>query len=99
MASICLTTCWEAWGLTVTELCVSDTEDASETDLAKHNEDDYVELKEQWVENLTSLYSTSDSDTDTGSSIDILKVTEHPKGRRTLNSTRHRHWKKKENRS
>lgn len=26
-----------------------DTEDASETDLAKHDEDDYVEIKEQWV--------------------------------------------------
>lgn len=25
----------------------SDTEDASETDLAKHDEDDYVEIKEQ----------------------------------------------------
>lgn len=24
-----------------------DTEDASETDLAKHDEDDYVEIKEQ----------------------------------------------------
>lgn len=28
---------------------VPDTEDASETDLAKHEEDDYVEIKEQWV--------------------------------------------------
>lgn len=27
----------------------SDTEDASETDLAKHDEEDYVEMKEQWV--------------------------------------------------
>lgn len=26
-----------------------DTEDASETDLAKHDEDDYVEIKEQYV--------------------------------------------------
>lgn len=25
----------------------ADTEDASETDLAKHDEDDYVEIKEQ----------------------------------------------------
>lgn len=25
----------------------TDTEDASETDLAKHDEDDYVEIKEQ----------------------------------------------------
>lgn len=33
--------------LTLTELYVPDTEDASETDLAKHDEDDYVELKEQ----------------------------------------------------
>ena len=28
---------------------LSDTEDASETDLAKHDDDDYVEIKEQWV--------------------------------------------------
>ena len=26
---------------------LSDTEDASETDLAKHDDDDYVEIKEQ----------------------------------------------------
>lgn len=25
----------------------ADTEDASETDLAKHDEDDYIEIKEQ----------------------------------------------------
>lgn len=30
-------------------LSFPDTEDASETDLAKHDEDDYVEIKEQWV--------------------------------------------------
>uniref|UniRef100_A0AAZ3Q9H9 Sin3 histone deacetylase corepressor complex component SDS3 n=1 Tax=Oncorhynchus tshawytscha TaxID=74940 RepID=A0AAZ3Q9H9_ONCTS len=34
----------------------SDTEDASETDLAKHNEDDYVEIKEQmYKDKLASL--------------------------------------------
>uniref|UniRef100_A0A8C7JRH0 SDS3 homolog, SIN3A corepressor complex component n=1 Tax=Oncorhynchus kisutch TaxID=8019 RepID=A0A8C7JRH0_ONCKI len=33
-----------------------DTEDASETDLAKHNEDDYVEIKEQmYKDKLASL--------------------------------------------
>ncbi|KAJ8380168.1 hypothetical protein SKAU_G00009460 [Synaphobranchus kaupii] len=33
-----------------------DTEDASETDLAKHNEDDYVEIKEQmYQDKLASL--------------------------------------------
>lgn len=53
---ICLVKCQEIWEVTGCELCVSDTEDASETDLAKHDEDDYVELKEQWVENLTSPY-------------------------------------------
>lgn len=44
---ICLVKCQEIWEVTGCELCVSDTEDASETDLAKHDENDYVELKEQ----------------------------------------------------
>ncbi|XP_024274001.1 sin3 histone deacetylase corepressor complex component SDS3 isoform X3 [Oncorhynchus tshawytscha] len=35
---------------------IKDTEDASETDLAKHNEDDYVEIKEQmYKDKLASL--------------------------------------------
>ncbi|KAK6306025.1 hypothetical protein J4Q44_G00229500 [Coregonus suidteri] len=36
-----------------------DTEDASETDLAKHDEDDYVEIKEQmYQDKLASLSPT-----------------------------------------
>ncbi|KAG9339623.1 hypothetical protein JZ751_023514 [Albula glossodonta] len=35
---------------------LADTEDASETDLAKHDEDDYVEIKEQmYQDKLASL--------------------------------------------
>lgn len=39
-----------SWGLEWVDfspVIVPDTEDASETDLAKHDEDDYVEIKEQ----------------------------------------------------
>ncbi len=38
------------WNLSLFFFChvlFPDTEDASETDLAKHDEDDYVEIKEQ----------------------------------------------------